>query len=141
MELEGKVAIVTGAGQGIGRAVAEALAGAGADIAVVDLDVSGARVFGRFFGDDSTAVVILLDSGRVRGGDNEAEPTAFRELARHEQARGEVATDDLTRPDKLFRADGFAIAEPAHVAPERDAGAVRQDFVEVGGKVCVRCIK
>jgi 3-oxoacyl-[acyl-carrier protein] reductase len=36
-ELAGKVALVTGAGQGIGRASALALAGAGADVAVNDL--------------------------------------------------------------------------------------------------------
>jgi 3-oxoacyl-[acyl-carrier protein] reductase len=38
MSLEGKTAIVTGAAQGIGRAIAECLAQAGADIAVADLD-------------------------------------------------------------------------------------------------------
>ncbi len=38
MSLQGKTAIVTGAAQGIGRAIAENLAQAGADIAVVDLD-------------------------------------------------------------------------------------------------------
>jgi 3-oxoacyl-[acyl-carrier protein] reductase len=38
MSLQGKTAIVTGAAQGIGRAIAECLAQAGADIAVVDLD-------------------------------------------------------------------------------------------------------
>jgi 3-oxoacyl-[acyl-carrier protein] reductase len=43
MKLEGKVAIVTGAAQGIGRAIAENLAQAGADIAVVDLNVTGAH--------------------------------------------------------------------------------------------------
>jgi 3-oxoacyl-[acyl-carrier protein] reductase len=43
MGIEGKIAIVTGAAQGIGRAIAEALAGAGADVAVVDMDVARAQ--------------------------------------------------------------------------------------------------
>lgn len=43
MELQGQVAIVTGGAQGIGRAIAEALAKAGSDVAVVDLDVGRAQ--------------------------------------------------------------------------------------------------
>jgi 3-oxoacyl-[acyl-carrier protein] reductase len=43
VELQGKIAIVTGAAQGIGRAIAEGLAGAGADVAVVDVDIARAQ--------------------------------------------------------------------------------------------------
>jgi 3-oxoacyl-[acyl-carrier protein] reductase len=43
MGIEGKVAVVTGAAQGIGRAIAETLARAGADVVVVDLDIARAQ--------------------------------------------------------------------------------------------------
>ena len=43
MTLEGRAAIVTGAGHGIGRAIALALAEAGADVAAVDIDAAAAK--------------------------------------------------------------------------------------------------
>jgi pyridoxal 4-dehydrogenase len=44
MKLEGRVAIVTGAAQGIGRAIAEKLKAEGASIAAVDLNGAGAQI-------------------------------------------------------------------------------------------------
>ncbi|HET6370945.1 MAG TPA: SDR family NAD(P)-dependent oxidoreductase, partial [Nitrospiria bacterium] len=40
MRLDGNAAIVTGAGQGIGRAIAELLADLGADVAVADVNLA-----------------------------------------------------------------------------------------------------
>jgi 3-oxoacyl-[acyl-carrier protein] reductase len=54
MELQGQVAIVTGAGRGIGRATALELARLGANIVVAELDEGGA---------DKTAALVQ-DAGR-----------------------------------------------------------------------------
>jgi 15-hydroxyprostaglandin dehydrogenase (NAD) len=43
MEIEGKAAVVTGGGSGIGRATCLALAGRGADLVVVDRNLAGAE--------------------------------------------------------------------------------------------------
>jgi rhamnulose-1-phosphate aldolase/alcohol dehydrogenase len=58
-ELQGKVALVTGAAGGIGRAVVDALAGAGACVVGFDLDEAGA----------ADAVEALGDRGLGVGGD------------------------------------------------------------------------
>ena len=41
MQLEGKTVLITGAGRGLGAAMAEHLAGRGANLALVDLDKGG----------------------------------------------------------------------------------------------------
>ncbi len=43
MKLEGKTAIVTGGGQGIGQSIVHCLAEEGADVAVVDMNRDTAR--------------------------------------------------------------------------------------------------
>src|SRR5215471_10371856 len=64
ISLEGKVAVVTGAGRGLGRAYVELLAERGARVVVNDLgtDVSG-------FGKDSTIAEQVADFIRSRGGE------------------------------------------------------------------------
>ena len=66
MTLQGRVAIVTGAGQGIGQATALALARAGADVAAVDIDKAAAeKTAGEVTAAGRKALAVATDVGDV----------------------------------------------------------------------------
>ncbi|MFW5693099.1 MAG: 3-oxoacyl-[acyl-carrier-protein] reductase [Thermoguttaceae bacterium] len=60
VDLSGRIALVTGAGRGLGRAIAQSLAGAGAGVACVDIDES--------------TLAETVDAIRAGGGQAEAFP-------------------------------------------------------------------
>jgi 2-hydroxycyclohexanecarboxyl-CoA dehydrogenase len=65
MDFAGKVAIVTGAGQGIGRTVGEILSGRGAAVAVVDLDAARAESVAKALaGGGAKARAFVIDLAR-----------------------------------------------------------------------------
>jgi NAD(P)-dependent dehydrogenase (short-subunit alcohol dehydrogenase family) len=71
VKLRGQVAVVTGAGSGIGRATARALAAEGARVAVVDVDGASAEATARQIGEAGAEAVAftvdVTDPGQVRG--------------------------------------------------------------------------
>jgi NAD(P)-dependent dehydrogenase (short-subunit alcohol dehydrogenase family) len=68
MQIEGSVAIVTGAGSGIGRALAAALAAAGASVVAGDIDEGGVRETAELIrADGGAAVGIRADAGSTEG--------------------------------------------------------------------------
>jgi 3-oxoacyl-[acyl-carrier protein] reductase len=85
MSLEGKVAVVTGAGSGIGRAIAQAMAARGARVAAVDLDPATAK---------ETAELITRAGGRALA--RQADTSVWAEIDRAVTAAvGELGPLDI----------------------------------------------
>jgi NAD(P)-dependent dehydrogenase (short-subunit alcohol dehydrogenase family) len=98
MELEGQVAIVTGAGRGIGRAIALELASLGADIVVAELNAeAGERVAEEVRASGRRALAIATDVTRRADLDTMASRT----------------TGELGRIDVLVNNAGIYRAAPA----------------------------
>src|SRR4026207_2185830 len=100
MLLQGRVAIVTGAAQGIGRAIAEGLAQAGADIVVADLDPTRSK--------DTVAVVEQLGRKALNvkvNGAGAADTKAMVDQVLKEWGRIDILVNNagITRDGLLLR--------------------------------------
>jgi gluconate 5-dehydrogenase/2-deoxy-D-gluconate 3-dehydrogenase len=66
LRLDGRVALITGAGGGIGRATAQALAQAGAHVAVADIDEAAANRVAQEVGRSEAHRLDVVDEAQVR---------------------------------------------------------------------------
>lgn len=100
LELKGRTAVVTGAGAGIGRAIARALAGAGCNVGLADIEEAAVqRVAEEISGADAVARTYRVDVTR------EADVVALAEQAWRDFGSVEVLINNagiLSRPGPLL---------------------------------------
>src|SRR3954447_17035329 len=150
--LAGKVAIVTGAGRGIGREHALALAEAGANVVVNDL---GAALSGE--GQDATPAQQVVEEIKAAGGEEAANGENVADFAGAERMI-QQAIDEFGRLDILVNNAGIlrdrmlvnmteeewdaviAVHLKGHFAPTRHAAAHWRERSKAGDEVRARVI-
>ncbi len=150
--LEGKVAIVTGAGRGIGRSHALALAAAGANVVVNDL---GAALSGE--GSDLSPAEQVVEEIRAGGGEAVANGDDVADFAGAERMVGQ-ALEAFGRLDILVNNAGIlrdrmlvnmteaewdaviAVHLKGHFAPTRHAAAHWRERSKAGDEVKARVV-
>ncbi len=117
MQLAGKIALVTGAANGIGQAIAMGLARAGADLAVTDIDAAGlAALKGEIEALGRRAVTIEADMGDVAAIDK-AVATCVETLGRIDvlvnnagvTRRAHIMDLEEADWDRIFRVNGKGV--------------------------------
>lgn len=98
--IEGKTAIVTGAGQGIGRDIALLLAAHGTDVAVIDVNLAGAEETISLLGQQGREGLAL---GCDIGDASQVEETVSQILKWHDQVHFLVNNAGITRDNLLLR--------------------------------------
>jgi NAD(P)-dependent dehydrogenase (short-subunit alcohol dehydrogenase family) len=119
MSLTGKIAVVTGAARGLGRAYALRLAALGADVAVIDINLAGAADFGEVLSAPTVADEIMAIGRRAIG--------VQADLGRRDEATAAIrkVESELGRIDILVNNAGGLIApierSAASIGPDDDA--------------------
>ena len=108
-KLEGKVAVVTGAGRGIGRAIAERFAAEGAGVVLFDIDQETVEAAARAIVEAGhRAIAIVGDAGLAADVDTVFERTTgeFRTCQHPRQQRRSSPTSATS--SRVTRSGGFA---------------------------------
>lgn len=125
VDLSGKRAVVTGAGSGIGKAVAQALGGAGATVTCVDLNEQAAPEVASGIGNDSAAAV--CDLSDMQAVDSLAAEIAGADILVNNAGIQHVAAVQDFPPDKFAM-----ILRLMLEAPFRLSRAVLPGMIEKG---------
>jgi len=103
--LQGKVAIVTGAASGVGRAIAERFAAEGAQLALLDLDGAGLeRAAAEIDGEVECHTVDVADAAAVRAAfERTVEKHGRLDVLSHNAGLDHAVCDTLELPDATWR--------------------------------------
>ncbi|MCB1669230.1 MAG: glucose 1-dehydrogenase [Porticoccaceae bacterium] len=134
-ELQGKVAIVTGAARGLGRAYAHRLAKLGADVVVTDINLNSAKEFGEELTKDSVVEEIeALGRSSIGVEGDLTNPEAVEQLF-------EKTLQRFGRVDILVNNAGGAIAKDSGNLPTKTSLSDLKLLMDVNFQSAFLCCK